>query len=396
MSDPRLPKPTAASAAPPARGASRATHPARGQGPERLVALVAFVLVLACWYCVLLAIGGGSDPAGRAAEKRAAEAMEGAIAAIRVEAESRGIALDPGADPNRTGLVGLSWTGLTTTLGSLPAKRTGAQPDAAALLARLLLEAGVGPGDRVAVDSSGSFPGFAVAALVAVRSLGAVPVAVVSVGSSTWGANRPEFALPDMLAALESRGILPRGAAAVSAGGGDDSGGGMDAEALGGVLDRSRGRGAALIAEPSLAQDVAARLRVFEAEGPIVALVSIGGNYSQAGAEEALAGRSGLLRSGDFPPGGPKGEGLIQACLRAGLPVIRILDVKDLSARTGLAYDPVPWPAPGSSALWRGRSPSRLLVAAGPVAAIAVSAVVLLAAKRRVLRARGDPGRRPR
>lgn len=122
--------------------------------------------------------------------------MEGAIAAIRVEAESRGIALDPGADPNRTGLVGLSWTGLTTTLGSLPAKRTGAQPDAAALLARLLLEAGVGPGDRVAVDSSGSFPGFAVAALVAVRSLGAVPVAVISVGSSTWGPIVPSSPCP--------------------------------------------------------------------------------------------------------------------------------------------------------------------------------------------------------
>ncbi len=56
-------------------------------------------------------------------------------------------------------IIGPEYTEITTTLGPLAAKKLSLHPDFAALAVRYLLAAGVGPGDRVAVNFSGSFPG---------------------------------------------------------------------------------------------------------------------------------------------------------------------------------------------------------------------------------------------
>ena len=192
----------------------------KGGDPVALAVLLGIALL---WYGGLLFLGG-SDPARNAEERRAARAMAEAIHVLARSATQRGFPPDPATDPNGTGLIGLPFTPITTTLGSLSAKRTGAQPDAAALMVRLLRQAGVHPGDRVALDSSGSFPGFAIATLVAAKTLGAETVSVVSIGASTYGANRPDFTLADMLAVLVQKGRLPRGPVAVSPGGASDLG----------------------------------------------------------------------------------------------------------------------------------------------------------------------------
>ncbi|HWQ09861.1 MAG TPA: poly-gamma-glutamate system protein, partial [Holophaga sp.] len=252
---------------------------------------------------------------------------------------------------------------ITTTLGSLPAKRSGAQPAAASLMVRLLREAGVRPGDRIAVDSSGSFPGFAIATLIAARSLRVETTAIVSVGASTYGANRPDFTLPDMIHLLAARGMLKAEPAAVSPGGSSDAGPDMEPAALAAALQRAGQRNIPVLRIPDLAQDVAAKRAVL---GRPRVLVSIGGNWASAGPGEGVLGRTGLLRPGDFGPGGPTGTGLIQSCLRDGIPVIRILDVQDLCARTGLPFDPIPWPA--GPLTGQGR-PVRLAAALGLVLA---------------------------
>jgi poly-gamma-glutamate system protein len=298
--------------------------------------------------------------------------MARAIAAVAAAAPTP----DPATDPNRTGLVGLPFSAITSTLGSLPAKRTGAQPDAAALMARLLAEAGVQPGSRVAVESSGSFPGFAIATLVAARSLGAEPAAVVSIGSSTYGANRPDFTLADMLQVLARAGLVARGPLAVSPGGAGDQGRDLEPAALDAALARAAAGGAAVLRPAGLAADVASKRAILDRGGRPAVLVSVGGNWSAAGPGEALLGRTGLIAPGAFGPGGPPGTGLIQSYLRDRIPVIRILDVADLCARTGLAYDPVPWPAEGRAEMYHGRRPPRALIAAGPVLAVLAALAV--------------------
>jgi len=347
------------------------------RGGGDLVALAALLGVLAIWYFGLGLFDEGGRTVRREEELRAASAMKSAIAALRAEAEARGAAPEPSTDPNLTGLIGLSWSSTTTTLGSLPAKRTAAQPDAAALMARFLWEAGVRPGSLVAVESSGSFPGFAIAALVASKSLGAKTVSVMSIGASTWGANRPGFTLPDMVYSLSKRGLLRVDRMAISPGGADDIGSDMDAQALGAALARVKAEGATLIDERDLGRDVAVKKAFLESRGKPAVLVSIGGNWAAAGPGEALLGRTGLLRASDFP-GGVHGTGLIQAFLAEGIPVIRILDVQDLCVRTGLAFDPQPWPAEGSSNFYRRASPPALLVLAGPLVGILAAIAIRL------------------
>lgn len=333
--------------------------------------LAVLLAVAALWYAGVTLSGGGADPARRAQELRAARAMAQAIAAVARAAP----APDPSADPNRTGLIGLPYSGITSTLGSLPAKRTGAQPDAAALMVRLMNQAGVQPGSRVAVESSGSFPGFTIAALVAARSLGAEAVAVVGIGASTYGANRPGFTLPDMLDLLVRGGLIPRGLAAVSPGGASDQGLDLDPQALEAALARAGARGAAILRPSDLADAVARKRALLDARGRPALFVSVGGNWSAAGPGEALLGRTGLLTPGAFH-GGPAGTGLIQSYLREGIPVLRILDVQDLCVRTGLDFDPIPWPAEGRSGLYRGRTAPRWLIALGPVLAVLAAAAV--------------------
>jgi len=65
-----------------------------------------------------------------------------------------------------------------------------------------------------------------------------------------------------------------------------------------------------------------------------------------------------------------------------GVPVLRILDIKDLCARTGLAFDPQPWPEPGSAALYARRPPGAALALAGIVVAFVAAAAAKTARRK--------------
>lgn len=290
-------------------------------------------------------------------EAEAADRMRRAMKMIADEREARGYPIDPTADPNRSGLIGLPWSDLTTTLGSLAAKRSAAQPAAAVLLRRMLLEAGVGPGDCVAADSSGSFPGFAVATVIACESIGADCLLIASIGSSTWGANLPGFTLPDMIELLRSGGIIARGLVGASPGGANDTGSDMDRPSLEGALARAGQNGAILIREPEIERNIEARLAVidlYSSGRPVTAFVSIGGNFPSTGGWESgngILSRNSIILPEDQTSGSQK-RGMVQYFLTKGIPVIRLLDIKDLAARTGLPWDPLPWPAdPGMPAV---------------------------------------------
>ena len=197
----------------------------------------------------------------------------------------------------------LAWISTPVTMALLASGTLVYSACEALRMARFLWEAGVRPGSLVAVESSGSFPGFAIAALVASKSLGAKTVSVMSIGASTWGANRPGFTLPDMVYSLSKRGLLRVDRMAISPGGADDIGSDMDAQALGAALARVKAEGATLIDERDLGRDVAVKKAFLESRGKPAVLVSIGGNWAAAGPGEALLGRTGLLRASDFPGG---------------------------------------------------------------------------------------------
>jgi poly-gamma-glutamate system protein len=316
----------------------------------------------------------------------AARVQAGVIEAVAAGALERGIPIDAEHDRNRTGLIGEAHTKLTSTLGSLPAKRTAAAPDAAALLVRMFRQAGVREGSMVAVNASGSFPGFALAAVSACGALGAKAVVVLSIGASSWGANRPEYTVFDMFTAAGDRRAFPADypaeVAAVSPGGADDRGPDLDRDAVEKVLARAEALGIPVIRPASLGDAVAARMALYRARGEPDMLLTIGGNYANSGADPGLSNLSGAIlpsRAGDV-----KGTGLIQEFLRAGKPVVQILDVAGLSAMYGIPFDPHPVRPPGEAPVYRARR-IPVLIAAGPPL-LALGLYFLVTRRRRLKR----------
>jgi poly-gamma-glutamate system protein len=72
---------------------------------------------------------------------KASEIMAEAVNIIRGCCVEKGLILDKSIDLNQTGLVGLEFSPITTSLGSLEAKRTTTNPNFAALIVFLLKEA---------------------------------------------------------------------------------------------------------------------------------------------------------------------------------------------------------------------------------------------------------------
>jgi len=326
-----------------------------------LLSLVALVLAQS--------LAGGRPVRLRAQMRRAAEIMDKARLSILACRQDKGLALDLKADINGTGLIGLEYSSLTTSLGILEAKRTTANPDMAALIVRLLDEAAIKPGDSVAIGASSSFPALILAALSACQALGVKPVPICSLGASQYGANDPAFTWLDMMDCLRAAGIMDVRPAAVSVGGDSDSGRNMNAQGRTLLLREIRSRGFTLLEEPDLARNVSARMKLYDqAAGPegVKAFINIGGSWANMGTDSrVLEVKPGLARIRALPPAGRRGV-LFEMAGR-GIPVIHLLYIRGLAKTYGLAWDPSPLPRPGTSALFKhlsGNSPVLLAIGA--------------------------------
>ncbi|MCU0562556.1 MAG: poly-gamma-glutamate system protein [Desulfobacterales bacterium] len=300
---------------------------------------------------VLWALEAGRIPAAGLLHDRKAQAagrMAAATQAVAAERERRGIPIDADADPNRTGLIGPEHTPITTTLGHLPAKRTSTNPNMAGLVAHLLGRAGAAPGACAAVAFSGSFPALNIAVLSACAAMDVRPVAVSSIGASTYGATHPDFTWPDMERALFERHVFPWRSAAVAAGGVErtsplfaDEGlrlarAAMDRSGLP-VLDEN--------GERSLAADVERRRQLYvDGCGGLPAVfVNVGGSLAAIGNCRGVDRlQPGLVAPGSLEAG--PDCGLVHRMAADGVPVIHLLNVLGLARDHGLPVDPVPLP----------------------------------------------------
>lgn len=317
------------------------------------------------------------------AKLAAARFMQDGMAVLRAERTRRGPAWDDDLDPNHTALIGRDYTDLTTTLGSLPAKRTATNPNLAGLVVELLDRAGVRRGDAIAAAFSGSFPALNLAVLAAARALELRPVIISSVGASTFGANEPGWTWPEMERVLAEHGVIQHRSTRVALGGIIDERGGLDGTGLElgrEAIDRS---GVPRLDEggsATLERDVLRRMELYRAGcgGKPRAFVNVGGGLASLGAtSEAQVFPAGLILSAG-PPRDSR-RGLIVRMADDGVPVIHLLDMRHLAARFGLPFDPVPLPGVPDGAVMRPRRFARVLAAGGVV----VLAVVLLGVERR-------------
>ncbi len=296
-------------------------------------------------YCNIFqssSLSGGSDGM---LMLRAREVMRNAMQTLKSEAENRGIAIDRITDPNETGLIGLDYSPITTTLGHLEAKRSSVNPDSAAMICGILLGAGLKPGDSVAIGSSASFPGFLIATLSACKVLELNPMTFISVGASQYGANNPDFTLIDQMETLEKAFGKYFSVDAVSTGGNNDIADDLDPETQALILEKIRKSGYRLISEPDFVKNVQLRMALYDElkKNPVKLFINIGGAEANMGTSfEVLNLEPGLNQKIEKIP--PENErGVIYEFARRGTDVLHLLYVKGLCLRYGLSWDPVPF-----------------------------------------------------
>lgn len=348
--------------------------------------LIAAAATLYAGYLCLGQFSSESNSPWHAEKLAASRLAQQGMAAVKAEKLARGIPIDRVSDVNQTGMIGIRYSGMTTTLGALEAKRTSTHPDFAAVAVDLLKQCGAQAGDRIAVNLSGSFPALGISVLSAARVMNLRAVVIASLGASMWGANDPAFTWLDMAQVIHEKTDIRTRMAAVSMGGAGDVGKDMDGDIRAHLRAQIMTSGIPLIEEADLAKNIARRMALYLADGTPVCLVNIGGNLASGGAKgDYGALRPGLIRSQDEAQ--TRTGGLIGAFLERKVPVIQLLDMRAIALSAGLPYDPVPPPEPGSSGIFSSTHHNRAyIVALLAVAASWLAAYVWL----------GRPERKPR
>ncbi len=286
---------------------------------------------------------------------KASEIMQEAISVLPECLAEKNQIFDRKSDTNGTGLIGLENSPITTTLGSLEAKRTTTNPNMGALVVHLLHKAGVREGDAVAVGASGSFPAMIVAVMSASQAMGLDPIIICSLGASQWGANRPDFHVLTMLDCLSSAGVFNVQPVAVTLGGEKDIGEGMSDEAKEMLIKDIEHSGILFIQEDDLTANVRTKMQIYEkhaAKNGIKGFINIGGSWSNIGtSSEILNLKPGLVKINKIPP--IESRGLVFEMATRQIPVIHLLYIQGLIEAYGLPWDPIPLPEVGKGLVYR-------------------------------------------
>jgi poly-gamma-glutamate system protein len=300
----------------------------------------------------------------------------------------QGVFIDNLNDPNSTALIGQDITPITTDRGYIEAKLTATNPNFAAVIVEMLIEAGVKKGDKVAISLTGSLPGMNISVLAAVQTLGLKPVIISSVGSSNWGANDPYFTWLDMETVLFDAGIFSSKSRAASLGGGLDKGRGLSPEGRAMIRQAITRNNVQLISEDYLEGSINKRMEIFEKaqnDKPVKAFINVGGGIASLGAienEEFIpAGLTKILPMKNYPA-----RGVMIRMADKNIPIIHLLNMAQLAETYGLPVSPEPMPEPGNGDIFVQRQYNMLLtIIAASILSIVVLAVFLMEKKRHQL-----------
>ena len=279
---------------------------------------------------------------------QASQKMAQAILDIREHLTESNQIINNKIDPNLTGLIGSKQTALTTSLGHPETKRTTTNPNFAGLIVYLLTQAGVQKGDKVAIGSSASFPALMIASVCAVEAMGAIPIIILSLGSSSYGANNPEFNLLDIYDLLLQKGIFSYKPAAASLGGEDDAGKGMDTSLKQTLINQIKRNNIPVIFENDFRESVKKRLHIYKREAgedKVAAFINCGGNVANLGTSSMILQlKPGLINKVKLPEKDKRG--VLYEMTAEGIPCLHLLYIRGLVQKYNLQWDSVPLPQP--------------------------------------------------
>jgi poly-gamma-glutamate system protein len=275
----------------------------------------------------------------------AAELTLRAYAVIKDAVNRLNIPIDQINDPNRTGLIGMQYSPITTERGDLNAKLTSTNPNFAALIVQLLKESGVEKNDTIAVSFTGSFPALNIAVLSALKTLKVQPMIITSVSASMWGANYPQLTYLDMERELRDTEIFDYQSIYASIGGEDDIGRGMSPEGREIIESAIKRNNVLMLEATNLTESIQKRWDIYTASGKPRVFINVGGGSA------ALAGMdivSGYIRPLEIK----SGQSLIAQFSKSNVPVINLADINHLAEEYRLPNTPIPLPEIGEGNLY--------------------------------------------
>lgn len=257
---------------------------------------------------------------------------------IGKEKKERGVLSPESLNLRYPGLIGLDYSEITTTLGSLDAKYTANNPEFAALTVRMLDDAGVDSNSTIGIISSGSFPSIAISTLAAVQILGARVVLISSLGSSSYGANDPGATWIDLEKWLTEKGGLKYKSSVVTYGAEDDAGIGIQEGGIT-LLDKAAARCGINVYKPrSFSESLNYKLNLL-ISNKIDMLINIGGNQVALGkCPHGSAIDNGMHKR--IRTCNDSDRGLIFRLSEKGIPVIHFLNIKSLASEYSLPIAP--------------------------------------------------------
>ena len=263
--------------------------------------------------------------------------------------------LDAINDPNETGLVGPKFSHISTGEGDLDSKLSTLNSNFAALVVEILLEAELKKGDHVAVSFTGSMPGANLAVLSACHVMGITPHIISSIGSSHWGATDPEFTWIDMENILITKSVLKHQSLAASFGGKSDIGRGMSPIGRNLIKTAIERSGITRFIEVErLSESIRTRLNIYAESTPVKdysAYINVGGGAASVG----TLNQAQDIYPGLSIPSEVKGLGdgsVFMQFASIGIPLVHILNIRELCERYGVKFAPVPFPEIGTGPLF--------------------------------------------
>lgn len=270
----------------------------------------------------------------------AAEIMQKSINLVSAHCQKNNINTDKILDPYLSGLIAPEMSEITTTIGHLEAKRSTINPNFAALIVELLREAGVEKGDTIAIGNSGSFPALLIASISAAKAMEVHPNIILSLGSSSFGANNLDFNLIDIYNILLKNEIIDTKPVAVSFGGEKDIGEEFEKEVIEKLKRAIEDFGSPFIYEPNLSKNVLLRKNFYTdgSKTKIKAFINTGGSYSNMGISPlSLKLMPGLILEAKMPE--QEKAGMIFEMLDRKIPVIHLLFIKGICQKYNLKWD---------------------------------------------------------
>ncbi|MBY0586060.1 poly-gamma-glutamate system protein [bacterium] len=285
---------------------------------------------------------------------QAAELARRCMDAIKDERINRGESIDSDLDPAHTGMIGKLMTPVTSVSGDLGAKQTAANPNFAAVVVEMLLQAGVRKGDVVAVGFTGSFPSLNICVIAALETLEAKGVMISSASASQFGANLPDLLWIDMERILHEKGLLTARSVACSLGGYEDVGLGLSAESRDLIMAGINRNQLRAIQPGSFTESIDVRMSIFReqaARQPIKAYINVGGGA-------VSVGRS--IGKGTYQPGlnkkAPRAalkiDSVMTRFMKEGVPALHLVQIREIAEAYGLPSAPAQMPTVGEGKIY--------------------------------------------